>query len=151
MNGSEKLKEKISSDLKVAQKNRDELQVSVLRMLLSDIHNREIAGKKPAVDEDVLAVLNSTVKKHKDAVTQFQQGNRPDLVDREQKELLVLEGYLPQALPEGEVREMVRQAMAELTESSNREFGQVMKAAMAKLKGRASGGMVSEIVKEELK
>src|SRR3989338_11416660 len=98
------LKERLAEDLKKALKDRDATAVSVLRMVLAALHNKEIEKQKPLTDDQVLSVLSSEQKKHKDSIEQFRSGNRADLVSREEAELRVVEAYLPAALNEDEVR-----------------------------------------------
>lgn len=141
------IKEKMNEDLKRALKSRDAVKVSVLRMLLSQIHNKEIEKRQALTDEDTLKVLSSEKKKHQDSISQFEQGGRQDLVSKERLELGMIESYLPEPLGEEELKKIIREVME--SESSS-DFGRVMKAVMAKVKGRSDGGLVSRLVKEEI-
>ncbi len=144
------IKEKIEIDLKQALKNRDRVGISVVRMLLSDIHNQEIQNRGPLNEEQVLAVLNSAARKHRDSIDQFQTGDRADLVAQEQAELEVIQTYLPVPLSPEELRQLVRDTIAAVRPQGPQEFGKVMQRLMPQIKGRASGQEVSKLLKEEL-
>jgi uncharacterized protein YqeY len=145
------LKEKIEEDLKNAQRERNELVVSVLRMLRASILNVEIAGmRKEFSDEDILKVINSEVKKHKDSIIEYEKGGRADLADKEKKEMEILMKYLPAELSEEEIRKIVEEKIKELGAAGPGDFGKVMGAAMKAAGGRAGGDVVSKMVKEIL-
>lgn len=144
------LKEKISADLKDAQKNRDARRVSALRMILAAVHNQEIEKKHEATDEEVLGVLSSERKKHQDSIAQFSSGGRTDLVEQEEAELAIVKAYLPAELSEEELRAIVLEAVAALGATSAGDFGRVMKVVMGKTRGRAGGAVISNLVKEIL-
>lgn len=146
---------------------KDQLKVSVLRMLMAAVFNKEkekraklskeeenmkkIEELSELTDEETLAVVSSELKKRKDSIEQYQKGNRPDLVDQEKKELAILKDYLPEQMPEEEIRKTVKQKIEELGVSGPQETGKVMGAVMPQLKGKADGNVVSKIVQEELK
>ena len=145
---SENLKTKLTTDLKAAQKTREELRVSVLRLLLSEIHNKEIQTKRAATDEDILQVLASQQKRHDDSIKQFREGGRQELAEKEERELEIIKGYLPEALSEEELRELIRKT---IESESEKNFGKIMGKLMPSVRGRAAGDIVSRILKEELK
>lgn len=148
------LQEKLNSDLKEAMKNKDSAKVSVLRMLLAAIHNETIALLKKdsgLTDEEIIKVIKREVKKRKDSVEQYTAGNRPELAAAEQKEIEILNIYLPAEMSEEEVKKIVAEVIAEMGEVVPSQFGLVMKNVMAKTAGQADGGMVSKVVKEALK
>ncbi len=146
-------KQQLQEDLTLAMKARDETKKSVLRMLLSAINYFEIqkggAGYE-ATDEDVMTVLQKDVKQRKDSIEQFRAGNRQDLVDKEEKELELLQVYMPEQMGEEEIRKFVKEAVSQTGATSIQEMGKVMGALMPKVKGKADGGLVSKIVKEAL-
>ena len=146
------IKAKIQNDLKAALKNKDSLLVSVLRLLLSEVHNLEIQKRKELSEEDILNVLGQSAKKHKDSLAQFRRGDREDLAGKEEAELKIIESYLPPALAEAELQELVRAAVAfaKMQNPSQQNMGAVMKILKPKITGRASGHIVSEMVKKEL-
>ena len=145
------LKQQIISDMTAAMKAQDAARTSTLRMLKAAITNREKEGSGEISDEDVLKLLRSQVKQRRDSVEQYQKGGRQDLADKEQAEIGIIEGYLPQAAAQEEIDQAVAAAIAETGASSMKDMGAVMKAAMAKLAGKnADGKMVSETVKSKL-
>lgn len=147
------LKQKLNQDLKEALKNKDETRVSVLRMVLSSVLNKEIELRKKDIglsDGEVLEVFSSEVKKRKDSVTEFEKGGRFDLAEREKKELEILKDYLPPEMPDEEIIRIVKEGIRETDAKSGEDFGKVMKAAMLILKGKAAGDRVTRIVREIL-
>lgn len=145
------IKAKIEADLKQALKNREQLKIPILRLLLSDIHNQEIENRGPLAPEQEQEVLLRSAKKHQDSIAQFRSGGRDDLVEQETGELQIIQSYLPEQLSEAEIRKEIQAAIAAVKGAGAKDFGKVMSAVMAKLKGRAPGQVVSQIVKEELK
>ena len=147
------LKQKIRDELKQSMLARTELKTSVLRMLLSAINYYEIqkggAGYE-ATDEDVLAVIQKEAKQRRDSIAEFTKANRPELANKEAEELKMLQVYLPQQMPEHQIREIVKRTISEINATTVAEIGKVMGALMPKIKGKADGGLVSKIVKEEL-
>ncbi len=147
------LKEQLKDELKQSMLAKDALKTSVLRMLISAIGYTEIqkggAGYE-ATDEDVLSVIQKEVKQHKDSIEQFSAAGRQELVDKETKELELLQVYLPAQMSEDDVRGLVASAIKQSGASSISEIGKVMGVLMPQVKGKADGGMVSKIVKEEL-
>jgi uncharacterized protein YqeY len=143
--------ETIDQDFKNALREKDELTVSALRNLKAEIKNIEIAKQKQLAEDEVQAAVAKKVKQHKDSIESFRAANRPDLTEHEEKQMAVLLKYLPKQMDESEVRELVRQAIAELSASGAQpDFGKLMKEVMARAKGQTDGSVVSKIVKEEL-
>lgn len=144
------LQEKLNQDLKEAMKAGNAELVGVLRMLSAAIHNKQIEkGKdKELADDDVLQVLTREAKKRKESIEAFEKGSRPELAEKEKKELSIIEAYLPKQMEREEVVVSVEKVLAGLEDKSN--FGLVMKAVMQELKGKADAKMISEIVKEKL-
>lgn len=145
------LKDQIISDMTAAMKAKDAARTSTLRMLKAAIMNREKEGAGEISDEDVLKLLRSQVKQRRDSVEQYQKGNRPELADKEQAEIAIIESYLPQGASQEEIDQAVAAAIAETGAASMKEMGAVMKATMARLAGKnADGKAVSEAVKAKL-
>lgn len=142
--------EKLVGDLKSAMKSGDADKVSVLRMLSAAVKNQEITKGKDAVltDEEVMQVLAREAKKRRESVDAFQKGGRPELAEKEQAELAIVEAYLPRQMSRAEVAVEVEKVLAGMADKSNQ--GLVMKAVMQELKGKADGKMISEVVKEKL-
>lgn len=141
------LKEKLSEDLKAAMKSHDVTVVSVIRMLQAAIKNKEIAKKDTLTDEEIFKILQGEKKKHLDSIAQFEQGGRLDLVEKEKAEVKIIEGYLPAQMNEAALRQLIAAAVAQ---NPGADFGQVMKAVMAKAAGSADGAVVSQLVKKAL-
>ncbi len=145
------LKERIDADLKDAMRSKDELGTSVLRMLKSAVKYKEVEpGGHALEDAGVLAVIQTLIKQRRDSVEQFRAGNRPDLAEKEEKEIARLQTYLPAQLTPDELRAEVRAAIAQVGAKGPKDMGAVMKALMPKVQGRAEGKAVSEAVKTEL-
>lgn len=147
------LKQKLQQDLKESMLAKNAEKTSVLRMVLSALNYYEIqkgGANYEATDEDVLAVIQKEAKQHRDSIEQFTSANRPELVEKEERELKILQTYLPQQMSEEEIRTLVKQAIAETGITNIQEMGKLMGVLMPKVKGKADGGVVSKIVKEEL-
>ncbi len=147
------LKETIKEDLTNALKEKSELTVSVLKMLVSSINNEEIKQKKKEEgisEEDTEKVVKSEAKKRKDSIDSYQKANREDLAKKEQEELDILKKYLPEEMPDEEIENIVKSVVAETGASSQEDFGKVMKEVMTKTKGQADGKKISEFVRKYL-
>ena len=144
------LKERIDADYKAAMKVRDAVKVSVLRLLRSAIHNAEIDRQRALTDDEILGVIQSEIRKRRESIEAFQQGVRADLAEREQAELAILEAYLPQPLSRAELEVLVRETIREVGALSVRDMGKVMAALMPKVRGRADGREVNELVRQLL-
>ncbi|MHB0912028.1 MAG: GatB/YqeY domain-containing protein [Armatimonadota bacterium] len=140
------LRERLETDLKTAMKAGDSLTVSVIRLARSEIRNSEIEKGRPLTDEEILQVLTREGKKRRESISQYEKGGRPDLVEKEQAELRILSTYLPELLGEAEVTGITREVITELNATSKADKGRVMGAVMQKVRGRADGKMVNEIV-----
>lgn len=144
--------DQIKIDLKEAMQAKDTLRLSVLRMLISAIRNKEISLRKGEdvvlSDEQVLEVLASEVKKRKDSIQSYQEGGRKDLADTEKSEIEIIAKYLPAQMSEIELEKIVEEVISSLGEGAN--FGAVMGAVMAKVKGKTEGNAVSAMVKKKL-
>jgi len=145
------LKEQIEKDLVSARKEKKEAVVSTLGMLRAAVLNAEIAGgRKEFSDEDVIKVINSEVKKHKDSIVEYEKGARADLASKEKSEMEILAKYLPAELPEEELKKIVEEKIGELDAAGPGDFGKVMGQVMKAAGGRASGDAASKMVKELL-
>ncbi len=144
------LKKKIKSDLKDAMKSGDSVVRGVLRLLSSDIKNEEISLKKELADDNVLKIIKKDIKRHKESIEQYKTGGRKDLVEQEEKELEILEKYMPEQMGEKEIRKIVSDVVEKLKATDASDFGKVMGMAMKEIGGNVDGSIVSKIVKEEL-
>lgn len=143
------LQEKISEEIKIALKQGEGLKLSTLRMLWAEIKNLEINKQDLLTDEEVLGAIQKQVKNHRESITSFEAGGRLDLVAKEKQELEILNSYLPQQLSPGEIKIEVNKVINQLGPGPT-DFGKVMKEVMIKVKGRAEGNLVSQIVRESL-
>ncbi len=144
------VKEKIMADLKEAMKSKDMDKVSTLRLLLSEIKNKEIDKRGELTDEEIYAVIQKSVKQRKESIEQYRSGGREDLVEKEQKELEILEKYLPEQLSEDELERIIDEAIKETEATTLKDLGKVMRVVMPKVKGRADGKLVNEMVRKKL-
>ncbi len=145
------LVEQIDKDLVAAMKAKDELRLSVLRMMKSALKLKQVELRKPPEDSEAIAVLRMLVKQHHESVEQFRKGGREELAEKEEKEIKIIEAYLPAALGDAEIEAAVAAAIAETGAASAKDLGKVMKTAMAKLAGKnADGKRVSEMARKKL-
>lgn len=144
------LAERLNNDMKQAMKNQDKFKLSVIRMIRSSIKNVEIDHRRELSEEEVLDIINRELKQRKDSLHEFQKAGRDDLVEQSQKEIEVIHEYLPAQLTEEEVKAIVQQTIQEVGASSKAEMGKVMGALMPKVKGRADGKLVNQIVQQSL-
>ncbi|MBZ4663137.1 MAG: GatB/YqeY protein [Caloramator sp.] len=144
------LKERIQEDWKAAMKNKDRFRANVLNMAKAAILQAEKVDGTKLEDEQVIEVLNKEVKQRRDSIEEFEKGNRQDLVEQTSKEIEILLEYLPQQLTEEEISEIVKEAVNEVQANSIKDMGKVMAIVMPKVKGRADGKLVNQIVKQYL-
>ena len=144
------LLDKLNADLKDAMKSGQRERADLIRNLKSDIKYREIDKKDALTEDDLLKVLAAAAKKRRDAIEQFEKGSREDLVAREQAQLEMIEGYLPKALSEDEIIELVDKAIGESGAAGPGDMGRVMKLVMPATAGRADGKLVSRLVQTRL-
>jgi uncharacterized protein YqeY len=142
--------ETLNSDLKNALKMGDKLKAEVIRGLKSDIKYKEIEKIQPLSEEDIIAVLSSAAKRRRDSIEQFGRGGRADLVAKETGELEIISVYLPQQLADDKLEEIVVATIAEVQAKSAADLGKVMKEVMPKVKGRADGNRVRQIISTKL-
>lgn len=141
---------RIESDYLAAMRARDELVVSVLRMLKAAAKLRQVELKRPLTDDELLDVLAKQAKQRRESIEQFAKADRADLVDKEERELAVLLAYLPAPLTGAELAAAVDAAVAELDARSMKDMGRVVQAVLAAHKGRVDGKRVSDAVKARL-
>ena len=143
------LKEQLTEDMKTAMKAKEagKQRLGVIRLVRGAVRQLEIDGKKELDDAGVLAVLSKEVKQRRDSIEEFRKGGREDLVKRNEEEIAILMEYLPQQLSEDEVRSLVKEAVTASGASSPKDMGKVMKLLMPKVKGRADGKLVNDLVR----
>ncbi len=143
--------EQVEKDLPAALKSKDELRLSVLRMMKAALMNKKIELGKPVDDPEAVAVLRTLVKQRRESVEAYRKGGREDLATKEEAEIKIVEGYLPAAASDEELDAAIAAAITETGASSAKDLGKVMKAAMARLAGKnADGKRVSERVRAKL-
>lgn len=144
------IKEKIRKELTAAMKEKQELRVSTLRMMLAELVNKEKEKGDSITEDAAVKVFFSMIKKREDAASQFEAVGRKDAADKEREEIVIIRAYLPAQLTEDEIRAEVREAISQTGVTDIKGLGKVMGILSKKLSGRASGGDMSRIVKEEL-
>ena len=142
--------DRVSSEMVKAAKDKDKAKLSVLRMIKSALHNREIDLKDKFGEKEILQVLSSMVKQRKDSVEQFRNGGRLELAEKEEEEIEVIQGFMPEQMPEEEIKAEIENAIEEAGATSIRDMGKVMKLLMPRLMGKADGKAVGEAVKARL-
>lgn len=143
-------KQRIQDDVKTAMRGKDKERVSTLRMILAAIQQKEIDENIELDDVQTLAVLDKMVKQHRDSIAQYQQGGRADLVDKETRELVIVQSYLPTPHTDAEINVLLHQAIQQTGAKSPQDMGKVMAALKPKVQGRADMGRISGLVKEKL-
>ena len=144
------LKNRVLDDVKAAMRAGEKDRLSVLRMLSSEIKNREVVDAIEITDAVVAAAVEKMVKQRRDSESQFRAGNRPDLADKEAAEIQVLMAYMPQQLTEAEVSALIDQAIAETGAAGGKDMGKVMGWIKPKVAGKTDMGKLSGLIKAKL-
>jgi uncharacterized protein YqeY len=144
------LQQKLTDDLKQAMKAGDTVKRSVIRLVMAAIKNAEIAKQKALEDADILGVIAKEIRQRKESIEAFKQGNRPELAANEEAEMAILEAYMPAQMGRDEIVAAARQVIKEVGAESIRDKGKVMPQLIAKLKGKADGREINEVVTELL-
>jgi len=144
------LRDQISQDMKSAMREKDEARLSSLRMLWAAIQRREVDERITLDDSQVLAVVEKQVRQSREAVVQFEKGNRPDLAEKENRDIAVWSAYLPAQASDDEVEKLINEAIAATGAASIKDMGKVVGILKGKLQGRADMGKVSATVKTRL-
>lgn len=142
--------ERLERDMIEATKARESERLGVIRYVRSELKNREIELGRKLEDDDAIDVLARVAKRHRESIDQFGDGGREDLVEREKRQLAVVDGYLPTKLDEAEIAAIVQEAIAEAGAAGPGDLGRIMKAVMPKVKGRADGNAVRGVVQTRL-
>ncbi len=144
------LAERLEADLKEAMRAGDAVRVSTIRLARAAIHNLAIERGRAPTDEEIVEVLTHEMKRRREAIEAYTKGRRDDLVRKESLELAILTEYVPAPLSTAELRKMVADAVAQVQAKDPRDVGRVMSVVMPKVKGRADGNTVSQLVREIL-
>ena len=145
------LKERLDGDLKDAMRNKDSIRRTVLRTIISEIRNAEIAKQEALDDEGILVVMTKQAQQRRDSIEAFKSASRSDLVESESAELKIISGYLPEQLSEDEIEVVITEVISQVEAKGSSDMGKVMKEIMQRVRGRADGKMVSAIVTSRLK
>ncbi|MGB9731104.1 MULTISPECIES: GatB/YqeY domain-containing protein [Calditerrivibrio] len=142
------LKEMINEDMKQYMKEKNQLALNAVRMIKAEIKNAEIAKIGELSDDEVVKVIQSSIKKRKDSIEQFKNAGRNDLVEKEEEELKYLEKYLPKGLNKDEVIAIIKEEVAKVDITDKKNFGVVMRSVMGRIQGRYDGKEVNTLVND---
>ena len=146
------LRDRLTEDLKLAMKARDQLRMDVIRMIKAAVLNKEVEVKKDLDDAEMSRIMTTMIKQRKESVEQFEKGQRAELAAKERQEISIIEAYLPNALSPEELDRTVDAVIRESGATSAKDMGAVMKAVMARLAGQpVDGKQVSDLVRSKLK
>ncbi len=144
------LKTRLVDDMKAAMRGKDSARLEVIRMLRAAIQRKEVDDQVELHDDEVLVVIQKQIKQAKDSITQFEQGNRQDLADKEKFGLEVMQKYMPEQLSAEELQALVTQALAATGAESIKDMGKVIGMLKPKVQGRADMGQLSQMIKSAL-
>lgn len=144
------LKQKLQEDLKSSMKNKDTVRKSVVTLIRASIKQYEVDNRVELDDEGIIDIISKQMKQRRDSLEEFAKANRQDLVSETESEIEVLKEYLPQQLSEEELNKIVKETISELGATSMKDMGKIMSAMMPKVKGKADGKQINELVKANL-
>lgn len=144
------LKMRIQEDRKTAMRNQDKQRLGVIQLIMAAVKQWEVDERKEMTDQQMLLILDKMVKQRRDSITQFQAGNRPDLADKENYELAVIQEFLPSALSTDEIANLIKSAIAQTSAQSQQDMGKVMAILKPQIQGRADMAAVSAEIKKLL-
>lgn len=144
------LAEKINEDVKTAMKNQDKEKLNVIRMVKSAIQLAKIEAKHDLSDDEVVDVISKQIKMRKDSIIEFKKASRDDLAENYQKEIEILQEYMPEPLSLEEVEKIISEAFEKIKPTLPKQMGLIMKEVTPKVKGKFDMGEVSKIIKEKL-
>jgi len=144
------LNERINEDIKNAMKEKDNFKLNVIRMVKGSIQLAKINLKHELSDEEVIDVISKQIKMRKDSIQEFQKADRMDLAEQNQKEIEILNSYMPEQLSEIEIESIIEEAFKKINPTSQKQMGLIMKEVSPKLKGKADMGEVNKIIKNKL-
>ncbi|SEA96484.1 hypothetical protein SAMN05421743_111105 [Thalassobacillus cyri] len=145
------LVERLNEDMKQAMRNKDKEKLTVIRMVKASLQNEAIKlGRGELSEEEELTVLSREVKQRKDSLHEFKEAGREDLVEKLNREIEILQAYMPKQLSDEELEQVVQDTITEVGASSKQDMGKVMSAIMPKVKGKADGSQVNKLVLKHL-
>ena len=144
------MRERILTDLISAMKSKDKERLAVLRMVKGAMQLEEINVKRELNDDEVIRIISKQIKTRKDSITEFEKGNRNDLIDATNKEIEILNEYMPVQMTEEEITKVIDEVFAEIKPESPKDMGKIMGAISPLVKGKADMGLVNKMIKERL-
>ncbi len=141
------LQDRLIAEMKEAMKSGYSEKVSVIRMLRSSLKNKEIDKRRALTEQEILETITSSIKQRRESIEEFKKGNRPDLTEKEEKEITILQSFLPPQLTKEELEAKIRATIEEIRAEGIKDLGRVMKALMPEVSGRAEGKVVSDLVR----
>lgn len=144
------LDQKLLEDMKRSMKAKDKIRVETVRGLRAQLKNAQITKGEELSEEEVLQVLSNAAKKRKESIEQFTNVGRKDRADIEQQELDIIQEYLPKQMDQKEIDELINSVLMEVKPESMKDMGKVMSSIMPKVKGRADGKLIQQIVRDKL-
>jgi uncharacterized protein len=144
------LRERLTAGMKEAMKTRDTLRLSVIRMILSSVKNRDIELRREMDDQEITETIVTLCKQRRESIRLFKEAGRQELVEKEEAELALMQDFLPQQLTREELESLVDSAISATSATSGKDMGKVMKHLQPLVSGRADGKLVSEVVKQKL-
>ena len=144
------VRETIQDDLKASLRQGDKVKSGVIRFIMSNVHNAEIAQQREFGDDDIIGVIGKQAKQCRESIEAFEKGKRPDLVAEEKAQLAIIESYLPKQMSRDEIVAAARKVIAEVGASSRSDIGKVMGKLMPLVKGKADGKEVNAVINELL-
>lgn len=145
------LHDRLTEDLKLAMKSKDQLRMDVIRMIKAAVLNKEVELKKDLDDAEMSRIMTTLIKQRRESVVQFEKAQRMELAEKERKEITIIETYLPKALSPQELEQIIASVLTETGASSLKDMGTVMKAVTARLTGQPiDGKLVSDLVRAKL-
>ncbi|GGD04472.1 GatB/YqeY domain-containing protein [Pontibacillus salipaludis] len=145
------LLERLNQDMKEALRNKEKERLSVIRMVKSSLQNEALKlGKDELTEEEELTVLSREIKQRKDSLQEYKSAGRDDLAQKDERDIEIIQSYMPQQLSEDELDAIVQETIAEVGASSKQDMGKVMSAIMPKVKGKADGSLVNKFVQKHL-
>jgi len=147
---SSPLKSRLQEDMKAAMRTQDKARLMVIRLILAAMKQKEVDERVELTDADIIAILEKMLKQRRESIVQYEKGNRPDLADQEKFEIELIQTYMPEALSEAEVTDLIAKAIRETGAKTIQEMGKVMALLKPQLQGRADMALVSQKIKQQL-
>ena len=144
------LSQQLNEAMKEAMRAKDSLRLNTIRQIRTSVKNKEIDDRRELSDQEIIGVISTLVKQRKESTQLYREGDRPDLAEKEEQEMVVLQEFLPAQLGEEEIRSIIEEAIAETGAASMKDMGRVMKVVTGRTLGRADGRLVSDLVKVRL-